>query len=97
MQFKPWPVSIAGWVLSLAAIAFCVQVFLFLGTVGSIPINRTRALVICHAPAAYAPTRVREAASYLLQSSSATEDEQRVATEAIEWLRSKRDKPQPVR
>ena len=96
MQFKPWPVSIAGWVLSLAAIAFCVQVFLFLGTVGSIPINRTRALVICHAPAAYAPTRVREAASYLLQSSR-TEDEQRVATEAIEWLRSKRDKPQPVR
>jgi len=43
--------------------------------VGNVPINRTRALVICHAPQAYAPSRVREAASYLLQSSASTEEE----------------------
>jgi len=52
-----------------------------------------RALVIVHEPSAYAPTRVRDAANYLLTSSGATEDEQRLANEAIEWLRSKRDKP----
>ena len=44
-----------------------------------------------------APTRVRDAASYLLDSSVSTEDEKRLATEAIEWLRSKRDeKPPPI-
>jgi hypothetical protein len=59
-------------------------------------LNRVRALLICRASQAYAPSRVREAASYLLQSSSSTEDEQRLATEAIEWLRSKRDAPKPA-
>ena len=49
-----------------------------------VPMNRVRALVIVHEPAAYAPTRVRDAANYLLTSSSATEDEQRLANEAIE-------------
>jgi hypothetical protein len=58
--------------------------------------NRVRALVICHAPQAYAPSRVREAASYLLQSSASTEEERRLASEAIEWLRSKRDAPKPA-
>jgi len=59
-----------------------------------VPMNRVRALVIVHEPAAYAPTRVRDAANYLLTSSSATEDEQRLANDAIEWLRSKRGEPQ---
>ena len=56
-----------------------------------VPMNRVRALVIVHEPSAYAPTRVRDAANYLLTSSGATEDEQRLANEAIEWLRSKRE------
>jgi len=56
-----------------------------------VPMNRVRALVIVHEPAAYARSRVRDAANYLLTSSSATEDEQRLANEAIEWLQSKRD------
>jgi len=36
---------------------------------------------------------VRDDANYLLTSSSATEDEQRLANEAIEWRRGKRDTP----
>jgi len=52
----------------------------------SVPINRTRALVICNAPQPYAPSRVHEAAAYLLQSLASTEEEQRLATEAMEWL-----------
>ena len=38
---------------------------------------------------AYAPSRVREAASYLLQSLASTEDGRRLATEAMEWLSNK--------
>jgi len=56
-----------------------------------VPMNRVRALVIVHEPAAYAPTRVRDAASYVLDSSVSTEDEKRLANEAIAWLQSKRD------
>jgi len=56
--------------------------------------NLVRALVIVHEPRAYTPSRVSEAARYLLASSSATEEEQRLATEATEWLRSKRDEAQ---
>jgi len=58
-----------------------------------VPMNRVRALVTVHEPAAYTPTRVRDAANYLLTSSSATEDEQRLANEAIEWLRSNWGEP----
>jgi hypothetical protein len=43
-----------------------------------VPMNRVRALVICHAPQTYAPSRVREAASYLLQSSV-------FSTSPVEW------------
>jgi len=42
-------------------------------------------------PQACAPSRVSEAVAYLLASSSATEEERRLATEAIGWLRSERD------
>jgi hypothetical protein len=55
--------------------------------------TRTRVLVIVHARQAYAPSRVRDAAVYLLQSSASTEDEQRLANEAREWLRRRRDEP----
>jgi len=60
---------------------------------GSVPINRTRALIICTRPQDYAPARLREAARYLLDRRDATEEEKRLATEAIEWPRSKRDEP----
>ena len=60
-----------------------------------VPMNRVRALVICHAPQAYAPSRVQEAATYLLQSSSTTEEERRLAAEAVAWLQGKRDEPKP--
>jgi hypothetical protein len=59
----------------------------------NVPINRTRALVIVAAPQVYAPSRVRDAANYLLMSLASTEEERRQATEAIEWLRGKRDEP----
>jgi len=39
---------------------------------------------------------LREAARYLLDRRDATEEEQRLATEAIEWLRSKRDEIPPA-
>ena len=55
--------------------------------------NRARALLICTRPQDYEPTRVSEAAAYLSGRSDATEDEQRLASEAVEWLRSKRDEP----
>ena len=57
---------------------------------GSVPINRTRALIIS-APQDYVPARLREAERYLLDRQDATEEERRLATEAIEGLRSKRD------
>jgi len=62
-----------------------------------VPMNRVRALVIVHEPRAYAPSRVQEAAAYLLQSPSATEEESRLATDAIAWLRSKRDEKPPLK
>jgi len=37
---------------------------------------------------------LREAARHLLDRRDTTEDERRLATKAIEWLRSKRDEPQ---
>jgi hypothetical protein len=61
---------------------------------GSVPINRTGALIICTRPQDYAPTRLREAARCLLDRKDATEEERRLATEALEGLRSKRDEPQ---
>ena len=61
-----------------------------------VPINRTRALIICTRPQDGAPAGLREAARYLLDRRDATEEERRLATEAIEWLRNKRDgKPAP--
>ena len=48
-----------------------------------VPINRTRALIICTRPQDYAPARLREAARYLLDRPDATEKEKRLATEAI--------------
>jgi len=50
----------------------------------------------CHATQAHAPSRVRETASYLLQSLASTEDERRLATEAMEWLSSEQDEPKPA-
>jgi len=46
--------------------------------------NRARALTICTRPQDYAPARLREAAGYLLDRRDATEEERRLATEAIE-------------
>ena len=46
-----------------------------------------------HRPQDYAPARLREAARYLLDRRDATEEESRLATEALGWLRSKRDEP----
>ena len=45
-------------------------------------------IALASAVAAGKPSRATEAAAYLLASSSATADEQRLATEAIEWLRA---------
>jgi len=56
-----------------------------------VPMNRTRALIICTRPQDYAPSRLREAARCLLDRRDATEEEKRLASEAIEGLRSKRE------
>ena len=61
------------------------------------PINRARALIIFARPQYYAPARLREAARYLLDRRDATEEERRLATEAIDWLRSKRDEKPPLK
>ena len=61
-----------------------------------VPINRTRALIICTRPQDYAPARLRLAARYLLDRPDTTEEERRLATEAIEWLRSKREEKAPL-
>ena len=58
--------------------------------------NRTRALIICTRPQDYAPARLREAARNLLDRRDVTEEERRLATEAIEWLRSKREEKAPL-
>ena len=55
-----------------------------------VPMNRARALIICTRPQDYLPGRLREAARYLLDRKDATDEERRLATEAIEWLRAKR-------
>jgi len=55
--------------------------------------NRARALIICTRPQDCAPARPREDARYPLDRRDATEKE-RLATEAIELLQSKRDEPQ---
>jgi len=60
-----------------------------------VPMNRTRALIICTRPQDYTSARLREAARYLLDRRDATEEEKRLATEAIEGLRSKRDEKSP--
>jgi len=60
---------------------------------GSVPMNRSRAGLICEAPQDHRAARVREAATYLLGMPAVTEDERRIANEALEWLRSKRDAP----
>jgi len=61
------------------------------------PMARTRALVIVRAPQDYAPARLREAARYLLDRRDATEEERRLASEAIAWLRSKRADKVPLK
>ena len=48
------------------------------------------ARMICTMPQNYAPAKVREAATYLLETSSATEDDKNLANQAIEWLRAAR-------
>ena len=57
---------------------------------GAVPINRMRALITCTRPRDYLTRRLREAARYLLDRKDATEEERRMATEAIELLRAKR-------
>jgi len=59
--------------------------------VAYVPMNRARALIIVTRPQDYLPGRLREAARYLLDRKDATQEERRLATEAIELLRSKRD------
>jgi hypothetical protein len=63
---------------------------------GSVPINRARALIICTRPEAHDPTRVHEAASFLAARPDATEDEKRLAADAMAWIRGKRDEPKPA-
>jgi hypothetical protein len=62
----------------------------------SAAMTRARAQLLCARPQNYMPARVQEPAAYLLGMSSATKDEQRLASEALEWLRSKRDAPKPA-
>jgi hypothetical protein len=50
---------------------------------GSVPMNRARALLICTRPQNY--TRVHEAVAYL-EKLGATEDERHLASEATAWL-----------
>ena len=50
-------------------------------------------MIICTRPQDYLPGRLQEAARYLLDRRDTTEEERRLATEAVEWLRSKRDEP----
>jgi len=50
-----------------------------------VPMNRARAQIICTRPQDYAPARLRQAARYLLDKRDATEEEQRLASDAIEW------------
>jgi len=44
------------------------------------------ARMICTVPQNYAPAKVREAATYLLETSGATDDDKRLANQAIQWL-----------
>ena len=44
--------------------------------------------MICTLPQNYAPAKVREAATYLLASSGATENDKHLANQTIEWLRN---------
>ena len=60
-----------------------------------VPMNRSRALIICTRPRDYLPARLREAARCLLDRRDATEEERRLATEAIDLLRSKREEASP--
>jgi hypothetical protein len=59
----------------------------------SVRMNRARALLICTRPQNYTPARVHEAVAYP-EKSEATEDERRLASEAMAWLQRKQDKPQ---
>jgi len=45
-----------------------------------VPMNRTRALIICTHPQDYAPARLRESARHLLDRKDATDEERRLAT-----------------
>jgi len=62
-----------------------------------VPMNRARALIIVTRPQDYLPGRLREGARYLLDRKDATEEERRLATVAIEWLRNKRGEASPKR
>jgi len=54
-----------------------------------------RALIVCTHPKDYVLPRLQEAARYMLDRRDTTDEKQRPATEAIEWLRGKRDEPLP--
>jgi len=53
-----------------------------------VPMNRTRALIICTHPGPR-PGAFAGAARYLLDRRDATEEEQRLASEAMAWLRAR--------
>lgn len=52
----------------------------------SVPMNRARALIICTRPGDYMHTRVREAAKHLLAQTDVSEEEKRLAEEALKSL-----------
>jgi hypothetical protein len=50
----------------------------------SVPMTRARALMICTRPADYGTWRVREAAEHLLAQPNASEEDKRLAAQALE-------------
>jgi len=54
---------------------------------GSVPINRTRALIIRTHPKDYRPTRAWEAAKLLLALANITEEEKQLANKALKGFR----------
>jgi len=60
-----------------------------------VPINRTRALIICARPQDFAPSRVHAAASYLETLANATAEELGLAKMALLFLqRARRESPE---
>jgi hypothetical protein len=60
---------------------------------GSVPLNRARAQLICTWPQNQMTARVQGAVVYL-EKLGATEDERRLAAEATAWLQRRQDEPQ---